>query len=432
MVAGPVWGQGLVAAPFERDVPVSVREDQPWSWQGLPQGAQRTCGVPYELSAATPEGVAAGASPVTLERPAAVVYALLSPVVPNHLASIEFHCGNEGVTVRAKECALAWASPEPRKRRLLLARGEAPAQKAITRVTPRGCYLFALVAGDETTAKDGKLAAAYTEGQQAWAERYEAELPPLYRLERIAESVPDGRIAVLPPRGGEPAVLTRALAVTGLRQKLIVLQGEDLLDPERFSAARFPIALCVGNERHLRTIREPNDAADAVVRYLAEGGVIIMATSMPYPTYYAIDAGAPAPIPNQPLLRRLGIDITAGFERPPEGSKLTIHPVEGQTALPSLLEGWDYPTTGDLRLRCFGVREGEASKATPLIEVRNADGSRLGVCGALFELSGPEHPAGTILYIWGGVMNDGRVADNVAYDLIRWIAARLEGVSDAP
>jgi hypothetical protein len=64
--------------------------------------------------------------------------------------------------------------------------------------------------------------------------------------------------------------------------------------------------------------------------------------------------------------------------------------------------------------------------------VRNADGSRLGVCAALFELSGPEHPAGTILYVWGGIMNDRRVADKVAYDLVRWIAARLEGVPDAP
>lgn len=428
LAAAPTRAQPLSSQPFERDVPVSLNQAEPWSWYGLPQGRREAWGVTYELPPAGPAGELATASAVDLAQPAALVYALVSPVVENYLASVHFECpAGKTTTVPAQECALAWAAEEPHRRRLLLARAEATGDDPIVRVTPSGCYLFGLVVGDRRAAADEALRAAYAEGQKEWAERFLAEAPPVWLLRQTVEKIPDGRIAALPPADGEPAALSTVLAQTRLRQKLVSLRGEDLLDPERFNARRYPVALYVGAERHLRTIRQPNDAADAVVRYLAEGGTIVMATSMPYPTYYAIDAGEPQPIPNQPLLRRLGIDIVAGFERPPEGAQLTIHPVEGQTVLPSLKGSWPYPTTGDLRLRAFGVREGEASKMTPLIEVRDAQGKTIGPCAALFELGGPEHPAGTILYVWSGVMNDARVAEDVVSDLVRWIAGRLEG-----
>ena len=131
-----------------------------------------------------------------------------------------------------------------------------------------------------------------------------------------------------------------------------------------------------------------------MIRYVREGGAIVMATSLPFPTYYAVDAGQPAGEPNQPLLRRLGIDIIAGFERPPEGAKLALLSVAGQTVLPSLLPGWSFPDRGDLRLRSFGPT-GQGVRMTPLVEVRAADGRMIGPAAALFELEG----GGAILYV---------------------------------
>jgi hypothetical protein len=425
-VAAPGQAQLLTSHPFERNVPVSLAEEEPWSWYGLPSGAGEARGVTYELPAASPGGELATASAVELAQPAAVVYAVVSPVVENHLASVRFGCrSGKTITIPAEECALVWAAEEPHTRRLLLARAEAEGDDLLVEVEPQGVYLFALTVGGPAAATDEKLRAAYAEGQKQWHERFLAEAPAVWRLRQIVEQIPEGRIAVLPPAGGEPAALSTILARTRLRQKLVTLTGDDLLDAQRFSADRYPVALYVGVERHLRTIREPNDAADAVIRYLAEGGAIVMATSMPYPTYYAIDAGEPQPIPNQPLLRRLGVDIVAAFERPPEGAQLTIRSVEGQTILPSVTESWPFPSTGDLRLRAFGVRQDEPSSMTPILEVRDAQGNAVGPCAALFDLAGPDHPAGTILYVWSGVMNDAQVAEDIVGDLVRWIADRL-------
>ena len=421
-LAGSAAAQGLSPVAFTRDVPVSVAEDQAWSWFGLPAGQREAWGVPFAMPAAEAGEVRATADGVTLESPAALVYALVSPVVETHLASVEFECSDgTRLTVKAEDCALAWAAEAPRARRLLLARGEGP----IARVTPRGGYLFALLAGEADAAQDAALRAAYEQGQAEWRERYRREASPVVRLQEVAARIAEGRVAVLPPRGAEPTALAMLLGRTGVQPKLVELAGADLLDATRFSAARFPVALYVGMEAHLRTIRTENDAADAVLRYLREGGAIVMATAWPYPTYYAIDAGAPQGVPNQPLLRAMGIDCLAGFERPAEGSRLALHPVEGQTLLPSLREPWLYPETGDLRLRCFGpTREGVRMK--PLVEVRAADGAPIGAAAALFELDG----GGSVLYVWSGIMNDARVADAVAGDLLQWIAAQVEGATD--
>lgn len=431
-LASPGGTQQLTAQPFAREVPVSLAPGEAWSWSGLPQGPQEACGVRYELPAPGVEGEPATASTVTLRESSAVVYAVVSPVVELHLASVGFRYGTGIATVGAQDWALAWAAPEPSRRRLLLARAEAPEGQGLTQVVPRGCYVFAVLVGDRAAATDAQLRSAYADGQRRWQEQFLAEVSPFWRLRRTVEHVPTGRIAILPPTGGESAGLSLVLSRTGLDRKLVKLTGEDLLDPARFSAQRFPLALCAGLEQHLRTIHRPNDAAEAVVRYLAEGGAIVMAIGWPFPTYYAVDADAPAPIPNQPLLRRLGIECTAAFEQPPPGSHLLVRPAEGQALLPGLPGSWPYPTSGDLRLRCFTPLPGQATRMTPLLEVRDEQGRLVGPCGALFELAGPGHPAGTILYVWSGVMNDTRVSETVACDLVRWMAARLEGVADAP
>jgi len=422
-VLRPAEGQALSPTAFERTVPVSVAEGEPWSWFGLPQGKLEAWGVPAEMPAANGTDVFAAASPVDLPEPAPLVYALVSPVVEPQLAAVVFE-GTDGKSaiVKAEDCALAWAASKLRTRRLLLARGEAPGEAPIARVIPRGCYLFALVAGDPA---DARLKAEYEKGQAEWRARFREEAPPVVRLQEVAAGIPSGRIAVLPPQGAEPAALSMLLGRTGLRQKLVELEGADLLGARRFSAQRFPVALYVGQEAHLRTIRTENDAADAVIRYVTEGGTILMATAWPYPTYYAIDAGSPQGIPNQPLLRRIGIDIIAAFERPPEGAKLVLQPLEGQTLLPSLPPSWAYPETGDLRLRSFASTS-ESVKMTPLVEVRAEDGRPIGPAAALFEFDG----GGCILYVWSGIMNDARIADGVVCDLVRWIAAKLEGVPD--
>jgi hypothetical protein len=66
-------------------------------------------------------------------------------------------------------------------------------------------------------------------------------------------------------------------------------------------------------------------------------------------------------------------------------------------------------------------------KTTPLVEVRAEDGTPIGPAAALFEFGG----GGSILYVWSGIMNDARVADGVAGDLLQWVAAKAEEGPDA-
>jgi hypothetical protein len=422
LVSLPATAQTLTQQPLPLDVPVSVAESEAWSWFGLPHGPAEACGVAFGMPPSAGTETSATAQPVALAAQAAVVYAVVSPVVESQLAAVVFERdAGETLRVPVEECALVWAAAPPRSRRLLLARAEG----GITRVTPHGCYLFALLSGDATAAADTDLVAQYARGQAEWGARYRLEAPPVVGLREVVAAIPEERLCVLPPSGGEPAALSMALGRTGLKRKLLQLTDEELLDPTVLSAQRVPVALYVGAEAHLRTIHQPNDAAEAVIRYVREGGAIVMTTSLPFPTYYAVDAGQPAGEPNQPLLRRLGIDIIAGFERPPEGAKLALHSVAGQTVLPSLPPGWSFPDRGDLRLRSFGPT-GQGVRMTPLVEVRAADGRMIGPAAALFELEG----GGAILYVWSGIMNDARVADLAACDLLRWVAGRLGDSGD--
>ena len=414
-LTAPVSAQGLHAQSTEREVPLSVAAEEEWSWHGLPTGRQEAWGVGYEM----PTEPKATAEAVELEQPAALVYALVSPVVLGHLVSVEFEReGAEPVRLEIMDCALAWAATEPHSRRLLLARGEGP---GITRVVPNGCYLHALVVGDEAAAKDEELEALYEQGRAEWRQRFVDEAPPVWKLQKVVDAIPESRIAILPPKGGEPAAMGMVFGRTLLDRKVVELEGRELLDAGGFSAERFPVAFHVGFERHLRTIKAPNDGQDALVRYLHEGGTMVVATAAPYPTYYAQDAGNPKPEPGQPIFPRLGIGIVGSFERPAEGQSFTMQPVEGQTVLPSLTETWPYPTTGDLRLRALGPSTDQA-KMTPLVEVRDADGNVVGPAAALFELQ----PAGTLLYVSSPIMNDAARADGVMCDIVRWVAERLK------
>ena len=420
LAAPPALAQALAPMAFDRPVPLSVAAEEPWSWAGVPAGPIAACGVTFD----PPGPPAAAAEPVRIEPPAAVVYALVSPVVEPHLAGVDFACGDQVVSLAASDCALVWAADPPHRRRLLLARVEAPVGTSVVEVRPRGTYLLGLLTGDAAAAQDPNLRGQYAAAAEQWRPRYEAELPPTVKLRRAVDALPKGPALVLPPRGAEPAAMTRALDATRLRSRLRVLADEDLLDPAVLDPAPAPRRLHFGLEQHLRTLKQPNDAADAVVRYLAGGGCLVVATSYPYPTYYALDAGA-APIPNQPLLRRLGIDIVAAFEQPPPDRPLTLRPAAGQTILPSLPPSWSWPTGVDQRLRSFGVVAGQSSTMAPLIEVVDPDGNVVGPAAALFELRGPDHPAGTILYVWSGVITDPRVADGVAADVLRWVIERI-------
>ena len=61
--------QPLTPVPFERNVPVSVAQDQEWSWHGLPLGPADAAGVRYEIGQPTASAEAVMKTPSSVLRP---------------------------------------------------------------------------------------------------------------------------------------------------------------------------------------------------------------------------------------------------------------------------------------------------------------------------------------------------------------------------
>jgi len=429
LVAGLQPGPALVAREFARDVPIPLAADEPWSWAGVPDGQVSACGVSFDLSQSTVVDrpvLLAAATEAAIDPGASVVYALVTPAGECRLAGVAFSTADGPTQVKAEDCALAWASDPPRARRLLVARCVAPAGGAISGVHPTGCYLLALLAGDRAAADDATLEAAYAEARDAWHARFAEEAPAAWHLSKMIADLPDGRIALLPPRGGEPPVLAGLLATTSLRAKLSRLAPDAFVDPSYFGPVRFPVSLYVGQENYLRSVGAPGDAAEALRRYLADGGRVVIIAAGPFPMYYAIDSGNPVQVAGDQFLPRVGITLTGAWEKPPEGTPAMVCPVEGQSLLTSVTAPYPYPTAGDLRIRCLGAVPGSGVSVTPLVEVRRGDGSPVGLCAALFELPpNDQGRRGGVLFVSSILLCDGRVAVGVVSDVVRWIAERL-------
>ncbi|MBD3176893.1 MAG: hypothetical protein GF320_17070 [Armatimonadia bacterium] len=414
-------GAGAVDLP--PDVDLSTDAAEPWTWHGIPTGPQELLGLTIALPA-PPEGSAAipgRAGAVSLAGEASTLVAVVTPVVTPHLASLSYRASGEWRSVPVGDMSLAWVSEPPHERFLLMAVLKADA--SIAEVRPEGCYLLALEAVDADPLADPDVASQWEAGAEAWQARMESLVPASWRMRELVDTIPGGAIAMLPPRSGVPGILRKFMGATSLGSKIDELTPRQMVDPGQFSAAQYPFALQVGQEQYHRSVLAPDDGAEALLRYLEEGGTLVLASTGPYPMYYALDSGAPAPQHGDAFVHRLGIRATFSMERPPEGQGMSLHRA-APDALPSMPESVPYPTTGDLRIRCLGAPNAPEITTTPLVELRDAQGQTRGHAAALFELAS----GGRVMFIWGGLLAHPKTGDAVMGDLIRWVAEELEAM----
>lgn len=411
------WAGAVDLSP---DVELSTDAADPWTWHGIPTGPQELLGLAVSLPT-PPEGsvaVPGRAGSVLLPEPASTLVAVMTPVVTPHLASISYRVGSEWRSVPVGDTSLAWASEPPRERFLLMAVLKADA--SIAEVRPEGCYLLALDAVDADPLADPDIASQWEAGAEAWQARMESLVPASWRMRELVDTIPGGAIAMLPPRSGVPGILRKFMGATSLGSKIDELAPRQMVDPELFSAAQYPFALQVGQEQYHRSVLAPDDGAEALLRYLDQGGTLILASTGPYPMYYALDSGAPAPQHGDAFTHRLGIRATFSMERPPEGQEMSLHRAAPK-ALPSMPESVPYPTTGDLRIRCLAAPDAPQVSTIPLVELRDGQGQTRGHAAALFELAS----GGRVVFIWGGLLAHREAGDAIMGDLIRWIAEEL-------
>ena len=84
------------------------------------------------------------------------------------------------------------------------------------------------------------------------------------------------KLALIPPPGNLAieTAFRKACADCGVSSR--VLTPDSFVDPRVFNVGNFPVALYSGAEAYLFTAHRAGDAIDAVLRYIRDGGVLIV------------------------------------------------------------------------------------------------------------------------------------------------------------
>ncbi|MBU6400772.1 MAG: hypothetical protein KGS61_10665, partial [Verrucomicrobia bacterium] len=383
-------------------LPYDAVADTDWahldSWSGLWRGTLWADGIEFGL--ASSRGPSTVTQPVRFAQPipSGSQAALLYSAGDGPLPALIDAAGRRRPVDRSTE-ALAWrAWPPIYTAKLLVATVPTDGQPLIG-LDPGSRSVWALSVLRKSVGPAAESLAevrtALQGGAAVWQrqqrdERTVAELRT--EVARLAEKP----VAVLPPDPSGPAMNLAQRA--GLIQHAVELTPAELIDPTVFNARRFPVAVYAGGEDYVQTVRQSGDAAEAIVRYVNQGGTLLLLSPLPWPMYYATGPGFHRP---QPLTGRLGLPLFDAFETAP-GDTLEVVAAAGQAILGGVPDQFTFPA-GDARLRAIDRAKMPAgAKYASLYRVTGASGKDYGDAAGLVELAN----GGRILYVWGGLLRD--------------------------
>ncbi len=302
--------------------------------------------------------------------------------------------------------------------------------RKVASLRPTNLDLFAITATDKTKAELAETFAALAARRKAVLAERET-LRELRELRALAAPFA-GHIAVLPtPKTkARQSIVGRMLWKAGMREGITLLTPEQLVSPQFFAPSRFWLALYLGSEDYYQTVRREGDAEEAVRRYLSRGGTLLVLPSGPFPFYYNEKGKADV------AAGRVGLPVcgsgakgrddklpaaqVSGWEKPPEGVKLTFELNTEQEIIKSLPARFPFPETGDLRWRPITNVAPDAAKYTPLFTLRDEKGNSYGDGGALIEYTKGPLAGGRVLYIWATLLKDREYQKAVLGDTLRW------------
>lgn len=399
------------------------------SWAGLWEGLHFRYGVPY-LIRTSRGGPLAGAGQIKISPPVvgpAVLYVAYS-YSPSGSVPVVGAVGPRGRTTlkpEAAQTALAWrAWPPPFKARLLLAPVHIPAGSRADSISFPGGLVFAATALSGSSKNLPLIRTVnrnLTKANADWV-RLLDETRQDEALRRRMRPLPLQKIAVLPPGlGGGPLALM--LGRAGIADEATRLSPEQLVSPDVFNPAKFPVALFLPDgEEYIRTVRSEGDAADALVRYVSEGGLLVVCASGPYPMFYHRRDGA---LVSEPLMPRLGMPLAVSFEQPPAGERLTVVADAGRRMFPDMPDRVPFPP-GDPRLRAFSRSLAPAdAEYIPICRVVGSSGRDYGDAAGLLLLPAKNGRRGGVLYVWFGLWRDARLQKSLAQGIFNMIEERL-------
>jgi hypothetical protein len=461
----------IALAPFQAiPLPADVTLDADWrqnGYAGLTGGLRRIDGIPFVLTAPQVQGAR---NDIRLKTPisaAQKVYLLYAPMLQQATAPAEGDASPAQqprptqintkdktrleqtnllpVTVGAKledtlptpvlddgarlkpdsaNGALAWrAWPPVHTQRLLAAGYTVPQGRSVVAIDAAGASVVAATAllrlpGATETAE--RVEAALAASRQAYADLLATERG-VAALRVIAARLPAGKIGLLPPTRSDSPVM-EPLARSGFLNKMTPLTPEQLIDPAQFNARRVPIAVYVGGEEFTATVHTPADVSVALLRYVREGGTLVLLSGQPYPLYYGL--GPHNERLNDPLPPRFGLPLVNAIEAMPT-DVLTVEPIEATTAFGDALPSFHYPA-GDPRLRAIDRNALPTGAAyTALYRVRGAFGKNYGDAAGLLQLPPTGDVAGgRILYISNVLLRDPVNGPRLIRSALQWLTTQ--------
>lgn len=394
--ANPVNKRGVKYPGFNIiKLPFDTVPDTSWnrldSWAGVPSGELWAYGIPFNLAESFNKSMLAGKSQLAGPVDADTVFLLYSDG-GGPAPSLIFDDGSK-MNIDASHEAMAWrAWPPIYTSRLLVSFADTGGRK-VTGIDPGSRFIAAMTinkSGGANAAGEWKNALAA--GSKEFS-RIRVQENQIARLMKDAGKVADGTVAILPPSALGPA--NDILQRSGLASRSVTLTPEQLVEPGFFTPERFPVAFYAVNGIYIHTVKTPGDGADAIVKYVKDGGTLIMCPpGAAFPMYLA---NGPGFTRGEPLVDRLGIPIDFVFEdKHPEKVFFKANP--DQTILKDVPAEYPWPY-GDTRLRVIAKDKLPAGSAyTSIYSVVGESGKNYGDSAGLVDLPGKE---GRILFIYG-------------------------------
>jgi len=302
--------------------------------------------------------------------------------------------------------------------------------RPILSIAPVGCQVFSITSTDTGEEDLAQTIAAIAERRdQMIAHRKTVaamvELTPLFEAA-------SGRVAVLPIPGqasprSNPAV--KMLHEAGLTKHVRFLTPQQLIDGRQFNSRNVWIALYVSGEDYYQTVNREGDGDEALRRWLRAGGTLVSLASGPFPFYYneSDEPVVSAPLFGLPVsgsgyddrLDTLDVAPVRGWEKPPEGLKLTFHTNQDQEILTNLPATIPWPEEPDQRWRpIFNVVD-EGNVYTPLVTLRDQDGTSYGDAAAMIEYKVGDLAGARVVYVWNSLRLGTGLERAILTDLVR-------------
>lgn len=421
----------VVDLPERASIRLPVDWTSPDHWGGLPSGLAHSNGVPFFA-----DGTAVGpGGKVAIRGHEAFVFGVApGPDALTVTSDTTADLGSSQGLLAAEGWPMCswklWLYPV----KLEGGRGE-------IRVGEGGLLLGVTVLDDGPGLADALLERIATEATAAAPQPEGAAVAEARRRLAGAGAAERKPIAFIPPCGTTYGALIDCAEKLGL--EACTLTPQQFVDSELFTPARFPVAVYTGVENYYRTVRQPGDGEEALLRYLRQGGLLVVAGAC-HPFTYPIDVqpdGTEKQLTDWILFNKrfelflMGPDEqqkdAIGFETPPPGIELTMHLAPDQPVL------WDWPATrpfpeqGDLRYRPLSAQGiAPEDRFAPVITTSGSDGRDYGPAAALIEHRCAAFSGTRVLWVWGTLLQaEANRGDSVAAQILTYAATQAQAAT---